>query len=291
MSENLLKNFLNRLAQRLSWTGRERRTGNLQPTNEVEPIPAGNARIYSFGPFQLVPAKAILARDGIPIRLRPRPFRLLTVLVENHERLMPREELMSEVWGPIAVSPGNLDVTLTALREALGTHHNYVETVHGHGYRFHAAVTVSSKMEMDYSCFISYSSKDHRFAERLYGELQSKAIRCWFAPEDLKIGDKFRDRIDESIRIHDKLLLVLSEHSLASSWVETEVEAAFEKERQQNKSVLFPVRLDDAVMSAKQAWAADIRRTRHIGDFRAWKERASFQRALQRLVRDLKATG
>ncbi len=68
-----------------------------------------------------------------------------------------------------------------------------------------------------YSCFISYSSKDQAFAERLYADLQSKNVRCWFAPEDLKIGDKFRVRIDESIRLYDKLLLVLSEHSLASN--------------------------------------------------------------------------
>jgi len=81
-----------------------------------------------------------------------------------------------------------------------------------------------------YSCFISYSSKDQEFVERLYADLQSRGVRCWFAPEDLKIGDKIRDRIDQSIRVHDKLLLVLSEHSVNSSWVEFEVEAAFAKE-------------------------------------------------------------
>lgn len=42
-----------------------------------------------------------------------------------------------------------------------------------------------------YSCFISYSSKDDVFAKRLYADLQSHNIRCWFAPEDLKIGEKF----------------------------------------------------------------------------------------------------
>ena len=42
-----------------------------------------------------------------------------------------------------------------------------------------------------YSCFISYSSKDQAFAERLYADLQSKGVRCWYAPEDMDIGDKF----------------------------------------------------------------------------------------------------
>jgi hypothetical protein len=141
-----------------------------------------------------------------------------------------------------------------------------------------------------YSCFISYSSKDDDFAQRLYADLQAQNVRCWFAPEDLKIGDKFRMRIDEAIRIHDKLLLVLSENSVKSAWVEKEVETAFEKERRQdNKPVLFPIRLDDAVMQTDQAWAADIRRTRHIGDFVRWKEHDAYQQAFRRLLRDLNA--
>ena len=53
-----------------------------------------------------------------------------------------------------------------------------------------------------YSCFISYASKDHAFAERLYADLQNKGVRCWFAPEDMKIGDQIRPSIDE---IHPRL--------------------------------------------------------------------------------------
>ena len=139
-----------------------------------------------------------------------------------------------------------------------------------------------------YTCFISYSHKDQAFVERLYADLQNYGVRCWFAPEDMKIGDKIRPRIDEAIRIHDKLLLILSKKSVESDWVEKEVETAFEKERQQNKLVLFPIRLDDMVMTTIQAWAADIRRTRHIGDFRGWKNHDDYQKAFNRLLRDLK---
>jgi len=82
-----------------------------------------------------------------------------------------------------------------------------------------------------HSCFISYSSKDQAFADRLNGDLRQKGIRCWLATEDLKIGDRFRKRINEAIRLHDKLMVILSEHSVKSSWVEDEVETAFERER------------------------------------------------------------
>ena len=140
-----------------------------------------------------------------------------------------------------------------------------------------------------YACFISYSAKDQAFAERLHADLQNKGVRCWFAPEDLKIGDKIRERIDESIRIYDKLLLILSEHSMASQWVEGEVETALRKEREQNRLVLFPIRLDDAVMKVEAGWPALIRNTRHIGDFSGWKDHDRYQAAFTRLLRDLKA--
>ena len=140
-----------------------------------------------------------------------------------------------------------------------------------------------------YSCFISYSTKDQGFAERIWSDLQNKNVRCWFAPEDLKIGDRFQESIEESIRLYDKLLLVLSRNSVDSTWVEREVQAAREREEREGKLVLFPISVDDAVMDATKAWTADLRRTRHIGDFTRWKDPDSNRKAFERLLRDLKA--
>ena len=98
-----------------------------------------------------------------------------------------------------------------------------------------------------------------------------------------QIGDKFWERIDASIRLHDKLLVVLSEQSIASDWVEHEVMSALEKEGQSpERTVLFLVRLDDAVKTARHPWAADLRRRRHIGDFSHWKEHDAYQAAFAR---------
>jgi hypothetical protein len=141
------------------------------------------------------------------------------------------------------------------------------------------------------SLFISYASRDRAFAERLYADLQNKGVRCWYAPEDMKIGDEYRSRIDASIHLQDRLLLILSEHSIKSRWVQKEVETAFEKEEKDNRLILFPIRLDDVVMQIDVGWAADIRRQRHIGDFSQWKEHDAYQQAFNRLLRDLKAEG
>ena len=139
------------------------------------------------------------------------------------------------------------------------------------------------------SCFISYSSHDRAFAERLHADLRARNLRCWFAPEDLKIGDRFQETIEDSIRLYDKVMIVLSDASVQSRWVEREVNAAREREDREDRTVLFPIRIDDTVMNAPQPWAADIRRTRHIGDFREWEAHASYIKAFERLLRDLKA--
>jgi hypothetical protein len=67
-----------------------------------------------------------------------------------------------------------------------------------------------------YPCFISYSSKDQHFAERLHADLQNKGVRCWYAPEDIRGGRKLDEQIDQAIHRHERLLLVLSTYSMQS---------------------------------------------------------------------------
>jgi hypothetical protein len=100
----------------------------------------------------------------------------------------------------------------------------------------------SSPVEF-YSCFISHSTKDKDFADRLYQDLQSKGVRCWFAPHDVRSGEKLHEQIDEAIRLHDKLLLILSPHSMESEWVKTEIANARKREVRDNRRLLFPIRL------------------------------------------------
>lgn len=57
----------------------------------------------------------------------------------------------------------------------------------------------------------------------------------------------------------------------------------------QGLTVLFPIRLDRAVVEKEETWATDIRRTRHVGYFNGWKEHDKYRTAFERLMRDLKA--
>lgn len=148
-----------------------------------------------------------------------------------------------------------------------------------------------------YSCFISYSTKDQEFADRLYADLQNKGVRCWFAPHDVQGGKKLHEQIDEAIRRYERLLLILSPNSMSSTWVETEIRNARRRERVEGKRVLFPVRL--ASFDALRGWklfdsdegkdlATEIREY-YIPDFSEWKNHDPYQREFGKLLRDLRA--
>jgi hypothetical protein len=53
--------------------------------------------------------------------------------------------------------------------------------------------------------------------------------------------------------------------------------------------MLFPIRVDDAIKDVDAGWATDIRRTRHFGDFRNWKNHDVYTKVFERLLVDLKS--
>jgi hypothetical protein len=127
--------------------------------------------------------------------------------------------------------------------------------------------------------------------------MQQEHLRVWFAAEDIKGGQHLVEQIDRAIRFYDKLLLVLSQHSLQSEWVITEIRKARRIERSERRRKLFPIRLID--MDTIQAWecfdadtgtdlAVEVRKY-YIPDFSKWKDNDMFEAAFERLYRDLKS--
>jgi hypothetical protein len=146
-----------------------------------------------------------------------------------------------------------------------------------------------------YSLFISYSTHDQEFAERLHADLQVKGVRCWKDDHDMRGGKKVYRQIDEAIRAHDRLLLILSPASMASEWVRTEIAMARKREVEQKKEVLFPIGLCPfATIRRWEYFDSDIGkdsareiREFHIPDFSNWKDLDSYRLAFDRLLRDL----
>ena len=147
-----------------------------------------------------------------------------------------------------------------------------------------------------YSCFISYSQQDDDFAQRLNSRLRDEHLRVWFAPEDIRGGKKLHEQIDSAIRIHDKLLIVLSEYSLKSKWVMDELRRAWKAQQEQGKRKLFPVRLIE--WNALKDWEffhsvtvtdlAEEVLSYYIPDFSNWKDHDSFETEFGKLLDALK---
>ncbi|CAN0552380.1 unnamed protein product, partial [Laminaria digitata] len=144
------------------------------------------------------------------------------------------------------------------------------------------------------SCYIGYAEWDQNFAVQLYTDLQNNGVRCWLAPEAQKIGDKIQNRREDAIWLHDKLILIFSRFSIESKWIEREITNALNKEKETESDILFPVRLDDQIFDLALDWAkplldAEKSTAKHIGDFTNGKDHDNYQKALDRLMEDLKA--
>jgi hypothetical protein len=135
------------------------------------------------------------------------------------------------------------------------------------------------------TCFLSYSSKDRDFAERVYTSLIDAGVRVFWDQFDVVPGEYLENQIAEAIAEHDRVLVVLSAHSLQSDWVKREIVLAWTHKRES----LLPIRLcpiDDV-----QAWTRsdanlpDLAAAFPVEDFSAWRDAAEYARAFRLLLR------
>jgi hypothetical protein len=147
-----------------------------------------------------------------------------------------------------------------------------------------------------YSCFISYSHQDEEFCKVLHQHLLDHGVKVWFAPEAMRPGHKVHEQINAALGAYDRLLIVLSEASLASDWVDHELHRARRRETKDKMRMLFPVRL--VSMNRLKEWelfdadtgrdtAREIREY-YIPDFSGWKDPAVLETAIDQLLEGLR---
>ncbi len=103
-------------------------------------------QLYEFGPFVIDARSRILLKDGATVRLTPKAFDTLFVLVQHASQVVEKEQLLREVWPDIFVEEGSLSHNIHGLRKALGddsSEPRYIETIPKRGYRFVAPVKIS----------------------------------------------------------------------------------------------------------------------------------------------------
>ena len=99
--------------------------------------------VFRFGSCELDEGRRELRRDGRLQHLEPQVFDVLAYLIHHRDRVVPKMELLDEVWGSRFVSESALTSRIKTARQAVGDtgrEQTAIRTVHGHGYRFVAPV-------------------------------------------------------------------------------------------------------------------------------------------------------
>jgi hypothetical protein len=138
-----------------------------------------------------------------------------------------------------------------------------------------------------YSCFLSYSAQDAAFVTKLVSDLSDAGVNCWLDTKDMRTGASIEQEIRRGLSSQDKLLLVLSQSSVRSRWVEEELRFALSLERERRGEIVFPLRLDSSVFESDSPLLNNLGNSRHISDFEGWEDEGEYRRRLRRLVRDL----
>lgn len=106
-------------------------------------VTAEQTVIYSFGDYAL-DTKSRTVRNGERfVELTPKQFQTLLVLVENHDRIMSKDELLKSIWPEQFVEESNVIQNISVLRKLLGETaqgKKFIETFPGRGYRFSESV-------------------------------------------------------------------------------------------------------------------------------------------------------
>ncbi|HKR66576.1 MAG TPA: winged helix-turn-helix domain-containing protein [Thermoanaerobaculia bacterium] len=101
--------------------------------------------MFRFGEFELDLDRYELRRSGEVVKTEPRVLEVLNYLIEQRERVVPKEELHDSIWRDVHVSESALTTTIRDARRALGdspADARWIRTVYGRGFRFVGEVTV-----------------------------------------------------------------------------------------------------------------------------------------------------
>lgn len=91
------------------------------------------------GPIHIDEAGRRASLNGAPLKLKTMEFKLLVYLIRHKNRVVPKEELFTAVWGDAFVGDGTLNVHIRHLREKIELNPNepaLLRTVWGVGYIF-----------------------------------------------------------------------------------------------------------------------------------------------------------
>lgn len=135
--------------------------------------------------------------------------------------------------------------------------------------------------------FVSYSHADTAFVDLIGAMLTDKGVRYWRDIHHATAG-KLEKQVDRAMRLNPTVLIVLSEASVNSDWVEHEVESARELEKSTGRDSLCPIALDNSWKNCD--WDKRIMRQLkkyNILDFSEWQDEQVLERQFSKLLHGL----
>lgn len=96
--------------------------------------------------------------------------------------------------------------------------------------------------------FLSHSSRDKTFVQKLAEDLESAGHRVWLDEVEIRVGQSIIQKIEEGIDKTEAVVLVLSKNSVASEWVTREWHAKFFEEVSRRKVLVLPIVKDDCAI-------------------------------------------
>jgi uncharacterized protein YjbI with pentapeptide repeats len=151
------------------------------------------------------------------------------------------------------------------------------------------------------SCLLSAVAADRDLADRLRADLRARGVSCWPFRADLGGGYMVQVAFEQAMKRHDRWVILCSEHSLRQPDVADQILAALEREQETGTQKLFPVRVDDFMLSdelrrivdekvaageGRVDWARPLRERTSL-DFRDWTTASSYQAAFELLLNAL----
>ena len=109
---------------------------------------AGKSFVFRFGDAEVREREFSIVKAGEVLPVEPKAFRVLLHLLRSPQKLIPKEELLTAVWGETAVSENSLTRSIALLRRLLGDEARdprFIETVATVGYRWVCKVEVEDE--------------------------------------------------------------------------------------------------------------------------------------------------
>lgn len=139
------------------------------------------------------------------------------------------------------------------------------------------------------SCFLSYNSKNEDFANYIYQKLKERHYACWYAPiapemtkHQFEQVGFIKKKLAEAISITRLFLVALSRESVASPWVQFEVQTALTEEQRQGNARVIGLAIEPPV--TKRQWIQELINRKRILDFSEWKNSSRFVDLLDSLT-------